>query len=303
MPNDIKKILILGDRGQLGSEVIKQLASQEIPFLRGSDYSLDITDKNSLESHLDQLVPDTIVNAAAYTAVDAAEKNQQKAFSVNGEAPKNIAAWCKKHASYLVHISTDYVFSGEKSLYDAYSEQDSVNPASVYGLSKLKGETNIMSAMPNNYAILRTAWLYGFYGNNFLKTMLKLTLSNPTRQFKVVNDQFGSPTSTIALSLQIISLIHQAQQPHAPSGIFHATSSGHCSWYDFACEFFKLMNIEHKLVPCTTLEYPTDACRPKNSILENKHLDYLEINSFVDWRKDLADFVDRHGDELIKEIQ
>lgn len=300
-----KIILILGDQGQLGSELLMQFSKYNPQVLKASDYSLDITDRDACLSLLDQLSPDIIINAAAYTAVDYAEENQERAFLVNGESPKTLAKWCEQHNGYLIHISTDYVFPGDKQLYRAYCEDESVGSVSVYGQSKLQGEMNIAAAMPNNYAILRTAWLYGFYGNNFLKTMLKLTLANPDRQFKVVNDQFGSPTSAIALSRQIDSLIncisHQIKD-EVPSGIFHATSTGHCSWYDFACEFFRLMNVEHNLVPCSTQEYPTVASRPMNSILENKHLDDLGMNTFKAWQQDLSDFVGRHGDDLFSEL-
>lgn len=305
MVSHAKKILVIGDKGQLGSEFIKQPIASDMHLIRASDVSLDITNQDECLRHLDQLSPDFIVNAAAYTAVDAAEKNQQQAFLVNGEAPKILAQWCYQNDSFLCHISTDYVFSGKKSLYNVYTEGEKTGPVSVYGNSKLQGEMNIAAAMPNNYAILRTAWLYGFYGNNFLKTMLKLTLANPDRQFKVVNDQFGSPTSTMALSRQIDSLLkcinHQIKD-EVPSGIFHATSTGYCSWYDFACEFFRLMNVEHNLVPCSTQEYPTAASRPMNSILENKHLDDLGMNTFKAWQQDLSDFVERHGDDLFSEL-
>lgn len=305
MDSYVKKILVIGDKGQLGSELIKQSMASDMHLIRASDSSLDITNHNECLRHLDRLSPDYIINAAAYTAVDAAEKNQQQAFLVNGQAPKTLAEWCHQSGSFLCHISTDYVFSGKKSLYKAYTEDEKTDPASVYGQSKLQGEINIAAAMPNNYAILRTAWLYGFYGNNFLKTMLKLTLANPDRQFKVVSDQFGSPTSTIALSRLVGSLINSISSnanDKAVSGFFHATSSGHCSWYDFACEFFRLMNIPHNLVPCSTQEYPTDASRPVNSILENKRFHDMEFNDFNNWQEDLRVFIDRHGDDLLKEL-
>ena len=133
--------------------------------------------------------------------------------------------------------------------------------------------------------------------------MLKLTLANPDREFKIVSDQFGSPTSTIALSHQILSFINKRKNGEAVSGVFHATSEDYCSWYEFACEFFRLMNVKQNFLPCSTQDYPTAAKRPINSILENKKLNELNINRFVDWRQDLARYVDQHGDQLLSELQ
>jgi len=296
-------ILILGDRGQLGSELIAQLSQDSFQVLRGSEHALDISDLEVCVSLLDQLSPDIIINAAAYTAVDAAEDNREQAFLVNAESPKTIASWCQQHSCYFIHISTDYVFSGAKPLYNTYCEDDAVNPVSVYGQSKLQGETQIAEVMTDGYAILRTAWLYGFYGNNFLKTMLKLTLANPDREFKIVSDQFGSPTSTIALSHQILSFINKRENGEPVTGVFHATSEDYCSWYEFACEFFKIMNVKQNFIPCTTKEYPTAATRPINSILENKKLNALDINSFITWRQDLERYVNQHGEQLLIEFK
>ena len=296
-------ILILGDKGQLGSELLAQLTQDNFQVFKSSDYALDISDREACVSLLDQLSPTVIINAAAYTAVDDAEDNRERAFIVNGESAKTLATWCQQQGCYLIHISTDYVFSGSRPLYSAYCEEDAVDPVSVYGQSKLQGEIHIASVMPQDYAILRTAWLYGFYGNNFLKTMLKLTLANPDREFKIVSDQFGSPTSTIALSHQILSFINKRKNGEAVSGVFHATSEDYCSWYEFACEFFRLMNVKQNFLPCSTQDYPTAAKRPINSILENKKLNELNINRFVDWRQDLARYVDQHGDQLLSELQ
>jgi dTDP-4-dehydrorhamnose reductase len=296
-------ILIAGDKGQLGGELFAQLSLQNFELLRGSDYGLDITCRDACLCLLDKLSPDIIINAAAYTAVDHAEANQEQAFLVNGESPKTLAQWCQQHSCYLIHISTDYVFSGTKPLYRTYCEADPVDPVSVYGQSKLQGENHIAAIMTDGYAVLRTAWLYGFYGNNFLKTMLKLTLANPEKEFKVVNDQYGSPTSTIALSHQILLLVNKRAAGEKVSGVFHATSDDYCSWYEFACEFFQLMNVKHHFLPCSTQEYPTAATRPTNSILENKHLNALNINSFVDWRKDLCRYVNQHGEQLLNDLK
>lgn len=299
------KVLLIGDSGQLGSELLTTF--NDCTLVKSSQYSLDIADHNHCLTQLDQIAPNVIINAAAYTAVDKAEQQREQAFLINAEGPKSLATWCANNSAGLIHISTDYVFAGDKPLFQLYDEADSVGPLSIYGESKLLGETHIQAAMKQDYAIFRTAWLYGSQGNNFIKTMLKLTINQPDRQFKVVSDQYGSPTSTLALSQQIKTLLEynttsglEASQQAA--GVFHATSSAYCSWYDFACEFFDLINIKHNLVPCTTAEYPTDAKRPTNSILDNQRLRSFGIDGFDSWKRDLQKFVTRHGDELLKAI-
>ncbi len=297
------KILLVGVSGQLGSELLATLTACEL--IKSSQYSLDITDHNQCLTQLDKIAPNIIINAAAYTAVDKAEQQREQAFLVNARGPNTLATWCANNHAGLLHISTDYVFAGDKPLFQTYNELDPVGPVSVYGESKLLGETHVQAAMNKDLAIFRTAWLYGSAGNNFIKTMLKLTLGQPNRQFKVVSDQYGSPTSTLALSQQIKTVLEYNTASGLDAskqafGVFHATSSDYCSWYEFACEFFELINIKHNLVPCTTAEYPTDAKRPGNSILHNQRLSALGIDSFIGWKQDLQRFVSRHGDDLLK---
>ena len=175
-----KSILLIGNNGLLGSELLNnfyqtgdsQIISSQL--LKGSDYKIDITNYHDLFSILNIINPSIIINTAAFTAVDDAELNSKKSFLVNSEGPKYLASWCKKNSSYLIHISTDYVFSGENPLYFGYKESDKIDPQSVYGRSKMAGEINITQIMPENYLILRTSWLYGFYGKNFLKLFFHL---------------------------------------------------------------------------------------------------------------------------------
>lgn len=299
------KILLIGDSGQLGSELLTTF--HDCTLVKSSQYSLDIANQTDCLTQLGQIAPNVIINAAAYTAVDTAEQQREQAFLINAEGPKSLATWCANNSAGLIHISTDYVFAGDKPLFQLYDEADAVGPLSVYGESKLLGETHIQTAMKQDYAIFRTAWLYGSQGNNFIKTMLKLTINQPDRQFQVVSDQYGSPTSTFALSQQIRALLEYNANPELEAsqqaaGVFHATSSAYCSWYDFACEFFDLMNIKHNLIPCTTAEYPTDAKRPTNSILDNRRLSDFGIDGFDSWKQDLHNFVSRHGDELLKNL-
>jgi len=289
-----RKIFVAGDQGQLGRQLLESIDHATVAG--ASQFDLDLRDANRCCDILDDIKPDVIVNCAAYTAVDAAEQDQEAAFAVNAEVPAMLARWCAANGCHLVQISTDYVFSGRKPLFESYTEADLTEPVSVYGRSKLLGEESIKLHESLRYSILRTAWLYGVHGSNFLKTMLRLVLAQPERDFKVVSDQFGSPTSTDALVREIHGVINN----HA-YGTFHATSHGYCSWYEFACEFFAELGIEHCLRPCSTADYPTAAQRPANSILANDRLLQLGLDFFVDWRDDLALFVESYGRQLIAE--
>ena len=291
-----KKFLVTAANGQLGSQLLADNTESNIIAL--SRKELDIADPQLCERVLRKLSPDVIVNCAAWTAVDAAETQQQETFLINAEGPKMLADWCVNNNAYLLHISTDYVFSGAKPLYEPYIETDSPDPTSVYGQSKLQGEKNIQAAGSERYSILRTAWLYGANGKNFLKAMLRLVLSDPQKEFKVVDDQFGSPTSVDALARQI-KVVAKAEA----YGLYHASAHGYCSWYELACEFFALLDVDHNLVPCTTTEFPTPAKRPVNSILGNQHLQDQGIDVFLSWQDELRLFVDAYGERLVDEVK
>ncbi|MBW1779219.1 MAG: dTDP-4-dehydrorhamnose reductase [Deltaproteobacteria bacterium] len=290
------KILICGGKGQLGAEFDETLG--RIHEVMSVDLDqLDITDGSQVETVITGFGPEVVVNCAAYTAVDACETRYDLAWKVNAEGPGNLAVAAKKQGAQLIHISTDYVFDGSKPVPEPYTEKDETRPASCYGRTKLAGEAAVKETM-DNYMILRTAWLYGMGGSNFLKTMLRLALKNPTRKLKVVNDQFGSPTWSYRLAQQIKKLITWGGQ-----GIYHATSEGYGTWYELAVEFLDRMAVPHSLIPCITAEYPTPATRPTNSILENQRLKESGINLMEDWRKDLVEFVARFRDRLICEAR
>ncbi len=180
---------------------------------------------------------------------------------------------------------------------DAYTEEDDPAPISYYGVTKLAAEEAIRG-ITDNHIILRTAWLYGIRGQNFLKTMLNLALKDPQREIKLVNDQFGSPTWSYRLALQIEKLMEAGE-----NGTFHATSEGYCTWYELATCFLGMMGLPHSFVPCTTSEYPTPAVRPINSILENKRLKDSGINLMPGWKSDLDEFVFRFRNRLIDETK
>lgn len=279
----MQKVLVVGSKGQLGTDCMSVFGEKAL----GVDLpEIDISDRFQCLEKLDELSPSVIVNCAAYTAVDACETDPA-CWSVNADGPKHLAEWAAAKGAFLVHVSTDYVFSGDKPLFEACVESDPTNPISEYGKSKLAGEQAVLKSGAQA-AILRTAWLYGSTGNNFLKTMLRLTTENPGKAFKVVNDQFGSPTCSYTLARQIQSVVDCRE-----TGVFHATSEGYCTWYDLACAFLDRLGIEHHFVPCGTDEFPTPTKRPANSILANVRLKELGINLFGDWKEELSAYVER----------
>lgn len=292
----MQKVLITGCRGQLGRECFELFSKGEYDVYGVDLPDVDLSDKSRCNETLEQIRPDLIINCAAYTAVDACESDP-RCWKANRDIPVNLSEWVVSGGVFLVHISTDYVFSGDKPLFQACVETDQPSPISEYGRSKLAGECAINERI-NNFAILRTAWLYSYRGRNFLKTMLRLTLKNPGKEFKVVNDQYGSPTwaKTLAWQIQVIS----KQQLH---GLFHASSEGYCTWYELACLFLEELNLLHHFVPCSTEAFPTPVKRPKNSIMENAHAKDLGVNVFRNWRVELHDFVEESGDLLLEEIK
>lgn len=290
------KILVCGSRGQLGWDCRRVFEKEENEVKIFQRPELDITKKDNVRESFASFRPDVVINCAAYTQVDKCESERQVAWAVNVEGPENLAQECRDSGALLVHVSTDYVFDGKKEPPLSYSETDTVNPLSVYGETKLEGEKRVAD-LTDNHIIVRTAWLYGIAGNNFLKTMLRLALGSPEKTIKVVNDQFGSPTWTLRLALQIEHLIQIRGQ-----GIYHATSEGYCSWYELALYFLKCMEVPSNIVPCTTEQYPTPAIRPANSILENAKLKRSDDNRMTGWRHGVENFVSRYRHQLIDEI-
>ncbi|MFC1467979.1 dTDP-4-dehydrorhamnose reductase [Verrucomicrobiota bacterium] len=293
----MNKIFVFGDKGQLGTDCRAVFADGFDVF--GADLpEVNAGDRNQCFAALDAVRPDVIVNCAAFTAVDLCESERGLCREANTDAPQFMAEWAEANGAFLVHVSTDYVFSGDRPLYEASVETDAAGPVSEYGRAKLAGEKNIAEVMSGGYAILRTAWLYGCHGKNFLKTMLRLALADSEKHYKVVADQFGSPTWSMTLARQIKEVVKVRAK-----GVFHATSEGYCSWYDLACEFLELMQVPHSMQPCTTDEYPTPAVRPENSILENRSLKEAGINVFNDWRDELRAYVSECGESVLNEVK
>ena len=286
------KLLITGAGGQLGQDCVRlMLDRHEICALTSKQ--LNITDAETVQEVVACVRPEVLINCAAYTAVDACERETNCCMAVNAQGAANVAAACAASGCRLIHISTDYVFDGSKPAPEPYTEEDAVGPVSAYGRSKLAGEQAIAERL-ENHLILRTAWLYGIGSRNFLKTMLRLALAAPQRTIKVVNDQHGSLTWTMTLAQQIERLLDCGL-----TGIVHATAEGHGTWHEAAKQFLEAMQVEFSLVPCTTAEYPTPARRPANSILENSRLKEHGLNVMRDWRADLDEFVRLHREELL----
>lgn len=270
-----------GAGGQLGHDARRLFSSPGYEVAATSHQDLDITDQRAVFDFIEQIKPNVIINAAAYTAVDDCETRQGKAFHVNAYGAENVAKAAWQVGAALVHISTDYVFAGCKT--GPYQEEDSVAPVNVYGASKLLGERLVWEACPASF-ILRTAWLYGEHGNNFAKTMIRLAQRG--EPISVVHDQQGTPTWTCDLVKQIQVLISTDLY-----GLYHATAQGHCSWYQFALKIFELMGLDVEVKPVTTDQFPRPARRPKNSVLENRRLKMHGLDVMPSWDQGLFNFL------------
>ena len=273
------KILITGAYGMLGSDLREVLKNYELICTGSKD--LDITDEDAVIDFISEKMPDFVINAAAYTAVDDCETHYDEAYAVNAIGPKNLAIACKKIDVPLVHISTDYVFDGSKKT--PLVETDKLGPQSAYGQTKLAGEQFIQENA-EKYFILRTAWLYGLHGGNFVKTMLELAESHD--EITVVNDPIGSPTYSLDLAVAITNLLNSDKY-----GIYHVTNEGECSWYEFAKLIFEFSNIDVKVIPVSTEEFPRPAPRPHYSVLDNKKWNASGFVPMKDYKEALGGFL------------
>lgn len=279
------KILVTGCNGQLGREIIKQLENnkikdESIEVLKCDKETLDISNFDEVNTYILENKPEVIINCAAFTNVDLSEEKEDLAYKINALGAKNLAIASEKVKSKLVYISTDYVFKGDKKT--PYKEDDAINPTSVYGKSKFLGE-QYTKAFCSRYFIIRTAWLYGD-GNNFVKTMLKL--SDTKKEINVVDDQVGSPTSTKDLAICVLNLINTEYY-----GIYHGTNHGFCSWYDFAKKIFEIKNIDIKVNPITSDEFESKVNRPSYSVLDNFMLNLIDLDNFRDWEEALEEYL------------
>ena len=276
------KVLLTGGHGQLGRE-LQATCPPSVQLLVTDHANLDITQDNQLKAWLDKHQPQAIINAAAYTAVDKAESDADTAYAINHLAAETLARQANKRSLYLIHISTDFVFDGQQTT--PYLPMDHCNPLGVYGESKLAGE-QVVREYCQNAAIIRTAWLYSSYGNNFVKTMLRLMRERPT--LGVVVDQVGTPTWTRTLAMTIWYFL-QAR----PQGIFHCADNGVTSWYDFAVALQEealplgLLNKAIPIKPLLSAEYPTAARRPAYSVLDKRATEQVLGDALPHWRVSL----------------
>lgn len=277
--------ILLGSGGMLGSDVKAELEAQNINY-KAYDYpEVDVTNIDTLRDVITSDV-DVVINCTAYTAVDQAESDVERCRGINALGPKNIATLCKEADAKLVHISTDFVFDGDKE--GCYYEDDKPNPISVYGVTKQEGDEFVQEIM-DKYFILRTAYLFGINGNNFIETMIKLS---DKELLTVINDQKGSPTHSKDLAKAIIAVSKTDDY-----GIYHATSEGEATWYEFAKYVFEQMNLDVNLQPCSTEEYPTPAKRPHNSVLENTHFKENGVFTFPDWHVAVDEYLELRNEK------
>lgn len=289
------RILVTGCKGQLGSEIIKQLKAKKseigpIPkcytnaTVVGVDINdFDLSDKQLVKENLRSGSYDIVFNCAAFTNVNACETNQDTAFAANALAIRNLAEVCENTATKLVHVSTDYVFAGNAS--EPYREYDEPQPVTIYGKTKLAGERYVQERCRRHF-VVRTAWLYGYNGNNFVKTIMRN--AKEKGQLKVVNDQFGNPTSAVDLAHHLLEIAHGNRY-----GVYHCTNNGVCSWYDFAKTIVELAGIDCVVEPCTTDEFPTDAKRPAYSALDNMMLRLTSGDHMREWQAALKEFISK----------
>ncbi|MEY4835922.1 MAG: dTDP-4-dehydrorhamnose reductase [Bacteroidota bacterium] len=279
-------VLVTGANGQLG-QAIQSISGNfpAIDFVFCISSELNITDKTNCESIFQKFKPNFCINTAAYTAVDKAETESEKAYAINVIGAQNLAAVCKIHDTILLHVSTDFVFDGLAN--QPYLEEDIPNPTGVYGVTKLQGEQAIESTW-NKHFIIRTSWVYSQFANNFMKTMLRLASERDS--LSVVSDQIGSPTNAVDLAeclLTIISTQHLSPNTQHPFGIYNFSNEGQCSWYEFAAEIFKQHQLSVNVNPIPSSAYPTPAKRPAYSVLDKSKIKTVFGINISNWQEQI----------------
>jgi len=278
---DTMKILVTGANGQLGRELVLLPAPRDTEIVGFTREELDITDLGQCRSVIQSHKPDAIIHCAAYTKVDQAESEPDEAYRVNTYGTRNAALAAEEVGAKFVYISTDYVFDGRAD--KPYREYDRTDPQTVYGRSKLAGE-QLVQSLSSRYFIVRTSWVYGKHGANFVKTMLKL--AEERDRLKVVHDQIGSPTYTLDLARFLLELVKSDYY-----GIYHASNSGVCSWYEFAKAIFEERRLNVHVEPCTTEEFPRPAPRPAWSVLDHGAIRAHGFEPLRPWREALRDYL------------
>ena len=271
------RIIVTGAGGQLGSDLVRLAAQRGWDVYGYGREELDITDLEAVRERVAAIRPDAILHSAAYTKVDLAEQEIDLAYRVNALGTRNIAVAAEQAGARLCYISTDYVFDGTSKV--PYREYDPTNPLSVYGKTKLAGE-RLAASLSSRYFIVRTAWVYGKHGSNFVKTMLRL--ASEQRELRVVHDQIGSPTYTVDLAEFLLELVQTEKY-----GLYHATNTGSCSWYEFARAIFEEAGVEVQVHPVSTAEFPRPAPRPHYSVLDHMAIRTNGLRDLRHWREGL----------------
>jgi len=278
-------VLVTGAGGQLGTDVVTELTNRNVEHTGIDIDDLDITDTAATRSYLTQHRPKSVIHCAAYTAVDQAEDEPELCDKVNINGTANIAKACRDIDAEMIYISTDYVFDGSGSA--PYETGSPTGPISAYGKSKLAGEEAVLSFLEKNY-IVRTSWVYGINGNNFVKAIISKAITE--LELRVVNDQFGSPTYTPDLAVLLCDMALSGRY-----GIYHATNEGFCTWYDFAEEILRQCGSTIRINPVPSTAYPVKAKRPMYSALSKKSLDLAGFNRLPQWQDALARFITAGG--------
>lgn len=282
------KILVTGYTGQLGFDVVREGITRGYEMVGVGSQDLDITDGQSVVQFVQEVKPSAIIHCAAYTAVDKAEDNQESCWDVNVNGTKHLANAAKDINAKFMLISTDYVFDGKGDT--SFREEDKPNPVGYYGLTKYEAEKEVQSLL-SDWFIVRISWVFGLNGNNFVKTMLRLSENHD--ELNVVGDQVGSPTNTFDLSRLLIDMVETDK-----FGIYHATNEGFCSWAEFANEIFKRAGKSVKVNPITTEEYPTRAVRPKNSRMSKQKLVQSGFIPLPHWKDSLERYITKLKQEV-----
>ena len=290
------KVLVTGVKGQLGYDVVNELEKRGHEAVGVDIQEMDITDAESVDRVIREAAPDAVIHCAAYTAVDAAEDNEELCRRVNADGTQNIANVCKELDIKMIYISTDYVFGGQGER--PWEPDDERDPQSVYGQTKYEGELAVQNTL-EKYFIVRIAWVFGINGKNFIKTMLKLAETRDT--LNVVNDQFGSPTYTYDLAKLLVDMVQTEKY-----GIYHATNEGICSWYEFACAIFEAAGLGDKMTvnPVTTAEYGAKATRPFNSRMSKEKLTENGFDRLPAWQDALERYLEEilHGENGCQKV-
>jgi dTDP-4-dehydrorhamnose reductase len=275
------KVVVTGAAGQLGQDVMQELERKNHQAFGADRQQLDITKEKEVLAFISEVKPDVILHCAAYTNVDAAEENEDAAYQVNAAGTEYLAKAAKLNGTKMMYISTDYVFDG--TAIEPYEVDEPTKPLGAYGRTKLAGEQLLQKHL-EEFFIVRTAWVFGIYGNNFVKTMIRL--GKERGEVGVVHDQVGSPTYTVDLAQFMVELMETDKY-----GIYHATNSGICSWYEFAVEIFKQAGMNVTVNPLTSDQFPRPAARPKYSVLSKKRIEQQGLKPLRDWKEALAAYL------------